>query len=226
MCLAAETTVLELGFEPQFQTVFLRHLGFLMIIIESKIRRRPSRLIIFIIVSLLILTLIFCWAYSESRQFGRFFWYGFFEVKAPAHLIKEDQAKGKGIYYIRFVSNLDDGEKIKNQTFDYQNSLFREFTVGAVLDSEIDPKAYVVQYYLYPEDAIYFGNIPNTVMSRMGGSNCTGKCTVSFNGVTKVKGFYFNFTYIVITGKLTPSDFLQHEKILESSIKSFIELNQ
>ncbi|MDR1043529.1 MAG: ASKHA domain-containing protein [Candidatus Adiutrix sp.] len=26
--LAAETTVLELGFEPQFQTVFLRHLGF------------------------------------------------------------------------------------------------------------------------------------------------------------------------------------------------------
>lgn len=195
-----------------------------MIPIETRINRRSPRSIVFIIISLLALASILCWANNYKQQFGFIFLDGIpFEVKAPGHLTK---APRNGIYYIKFVSNLDDFEKMKNNTFDYKNRIFQEFTVGAVLDDEIDPKAYVVQYYLYPEDATYFGNVPNVTMSHMGVSDCSGKCVVSFNGVTEVKDFYFDFTYIVASGKLTPNDFLQHEKILESSIKSFIELNQ
>lgn len=57
---------------------------------------------------------------------------------------------------------------MKNATFDYQNSIFQDFTVGVVIEADFDPhkfdpKAYVIQYYLYPEGAIYFGNTPDTV---------------------------------------------------------------
>lgn len=197
---------------------------------KTKIHRRRLKSTLIIAAALLALTSAIGWADSGNRPVSHFFLDGHsFQVEGPERLINKNLAKDTS--YVRFVSNLDDAEKMRNKTFDYQNRIFREFTAGPVwttvseLDN-FDPRTYVIQHYLYPEGAVYFGDIPDTVMSRMGPSDCLGQCAVSFNAVAKVKGFYLEFTYIVAAGKLTPNDFAQHEKILESSIQSFLKQNQ